>query len=209
MNSETMDKVKRAGFSEEEATALINFTKVMASKPLKEFLLHYVNETAAEMGIDENSKKEKQKVRLYKKIVGKISRLDVSEFTGYQEIKFDDRSGKEWRLRYQVAMVPKDHEMVLHVPDMKDKQNAIKQMFFYMDKLVDMSMQYYLTMVQQSRIISDLAEFFPETDVTQMKMNGINRTMYLDEDFGKRLGILVYYVDDNGDLLRVNESEEK
>lgn len=208
----TESHIRRAeerGFNREEAEGLLEFAKRMASKVVVEFVKEFVDEQAEKMGVkalkDKREAKRAGKVQeynAYHKLLGKLSRAKVSDFTGYQEMKFDVQpEGKEvetFCMRIQLAIVPRDNQINIRVPD-DDK--LIRTMLTYLDKFADIARQYYVDVVRQDFIINDLAQFAPELDCSRLEMNLTNRTMYIDADGKKRVGVLCYYVGENGEPL--------
>ena len=86
-----------------------------------------------------------------------------------------------------------DYEIEIKCPT-----NVTKLLLHYLDKFVDIALQYYHEITQHDGIIADLANFLPNDDVAQLQLNVNNRTMYLDANYGKRIGVLCFYVDDKG-----------
>jgi len=212
------------GFSEKEAEALVDFVRIMTSKVVKEYVMCVLKETS-ELENLENEKEFdgtetedkkitksqlKDRVRLYKKVLGKVSRLEVNEFIGYQEMKFMDADNKnEYRLRLQLAVVDKEHEMILHIPPVTNHEKMVRQIFTFIDRFIPMTIQYYQLATTQSKIITDLANFYPSTDMSILKVNPHNRTMYFDENAAKRIGIVAYFVDSEGKIIPPEVLEEQ
>jgi hypothetical protein len=124
--------------------------------------------------------------------------VPVEKFTGYQENIIDAIDGQKYKLRYQICLVQADHEIKMKVPPSNNQDAMIKRLLMDLDKIIDIARTYYTAFTAQSHIFTDMAEFIPDVDVSAMKMNPINRTLYLDENFAKRIGVAIYYVDDNG-----------
>lgn len=202
---ELYEKAEAAGFSKKEVDALKDFAKIMASKIVKKYLIEYVENTARSEGLlsdsdlhGEERKKMKTRYKLYKKIIGKLNRVSATEYSGYQQLTITDANNNDHTLRYQLSIVEKDYEIQLTVPPMNEKEKVIKNMFHYMDRFIDIAIQYYNHIVSQSRLINDLAEFFGDVDVGRFQLNPNTRHLYFDEDYEKRIGILMFYVDDSG-----------
>lgn len=202
-----MRKAEEHGFSRDDAKQLLNFSKVMASQTVKRFLQSYIKDAAIAEGLineagEDLVSKSKGGLRLktYKKIMGKLSRVDVCDFTGYQQITFTDADGVDHTLRYQLSIVPNDYEIELRIPRLAATKSdpIMKGLFGYLDRMIDIARQYYGQIVTQSRLVTDIAEFFPDIDVGQLQMNTNNRTLYLDEDYARRIGVLWFYVDSEG-----------
>lgn len=200
------------GFSEKEAVALVDFVRIMTSRVVKEYIIYILEETSKkenldcdEQSFDDTQDRKltkaqmKDRTRLYKKVLGKVSRLEVSDFTGYQEMKFMDIDNKnEYRLRLQLAVVDAEHEMVLHIPPVANHEKMVRQIFTFIDRFIPMTIQYYQLATMQSKIINDLANFYSEMDMSLPKINKNNRTMYFDPTSSKRIGIVAYFVDNDG-----------
>lgn len=205
---ELYKKAKEAGFERKDVDALKNFSKIMASKIVKKYLIDYVEATAKAEGLLEDNKlhgKErknmKERYRLYKKIIGKLDRIPACDYSGYQEITLTDYEGNDHRLRFQLSIVSKDHEIEFGVPAMPKKEEAVKTLFHYMDRFIDVAIQYYNHIASQSMLIKDLAEFFGNVDVGRFQINKNTRHLYFEEEYDQRVGILVFYVDENGKPL--------
>lgn len=204
-----LKKAEEAGFSRKDAQALLNFSNIMSGRIIKKYLVDWVEETAKEEGLNTVTKnKGGERLKLYKKLLAKLQKINVPDFTGYQELKFDDVNGREHTLRIQGSMVSKDYECELDVPQMGDipkQEEFVRAVFSNMDRLVDMICQNYVRVVSQSGIVRELGQFFPETDVNMLRVNVNNRSMFLDEERNDRIGILTFYVDSEGrPLERIN-----
>jgi hypothetical protein len=190
------------GFSRQDASALLNFTKIMTSKVLKEFLIKFITEfDNSQVSNDQTNKQTKVRQALQKKILGKLQRLPSEKFTGYQELGMVDVHGTEYKIRIQIGMVSRDNEITLRIPDVSQRNTMIRGIFSCIDKFVDMTKQSYVQMTAQSQLHTDIAGYLSHLDISELKVNVNNRTMYLDENFPMRVGILCYYVDEKGDPI--------
>lgn len=210
MDAERLAKAKEAGFGEKEATALANFANIMSARVVMKFLIEMVERAAADESLDKKTKDRdasqsrsecRDRQRLYKKLIAKLRRVKVPDYTGYQEITIDSTNGNQYRMRIQLEIVPPDHQLEFHLPPMPRQQSGIKQIFSDIDKFTQMALQYYSIAAQQSKLITDLADFFSELNMTQPRVNEHNRTIFFDEDYPERIGVIAYYVDDNGKML--------
>ncbi len=187
---------KEKGFNKETVDQLMNFSRVMASKVMKTYLLEAVDEAAKFHEIDtyERAKQvppEKSEIySVWKRLRSNILKIKAEPFTGYQEMIFD-ADGTKYTLRMELSIVPKDFELELRLP-----QDLGKTFFKHLDSLVGVAMQYYH--VEAKPLISDLALMFPDDEVFSLGINKNNRTLCLSEKGSKRIGALCFFVDKNG-----------
>lgn len=184
---ERLKKAEQHGFSRNEAQQLLKFSKILASKTIKNYLIKFVQDSA------ENIDKNSDKYFLYKKLINKLNKISAEDFSGYQETSFEDKNEALHRLRYQLSIVPDNYEITIRA-----EERFIPSLLHYLDKFTDIAAMYYQQTVQENGIIKDLAEFFPNLDVSQLHMNKYTRTLYLDENYPHRIGVLCFYVDANG-----------
>lgn len=227
--NELYEKAAAKGFTKEEVDRLANLVNIMASKVVKEFLLEYVIAVGKAEGLalthvrgedggvgvgdsvdgaaatTTPGQKRPNKARevLYRKLVSKISKVPVCDHTGSQEINFKARDGTEYRVRYMPAVVPKNHEILLHIPPTDNSDEIVRTLLTYLDNMIKMCHQYYCRFIQQSRIVTDLAEFLPEMNVAQMQINTNHRTLFLDSEYEKRIGVMCFYIDKNGAIVGI------
>lgn len=203
MNDERLKSALAKGFSAEQAEQLLNFSKIMAGKVVKDFLIKFVTSSAPANLKD----KSDPKVALYKRLLAKVNRIDCGrdprgkEFSGYQEITFEDRDHNDHTMRFQLSIVPSDYNIELKVPPIANPEPLIKNLFSSMDKFCDMAIQYYDMAVRVDGLLADLSEFFPNIDVGKFQINKNTRSLYFDEEYSDRIGILIFYVDGDGKPL--------
>lgn len=195
------EKLKQHGFSAKDAAALKNMTSIMTSRVVCEYLVSYVKDIAAKENLEATTDKSNPRFKLYKKILGILQRQRVEQHTGFMTMDFDDVEKQPYRLHMQLSIVDKDHEIELRVPRVADFDKFKRILFSYVDRLVDLATGYYTHVLSTPGLLSDLAEFLENIDVSKFKRNDANRHLYFDEDYRRRIGCLMFYVDDNGKPL--------
>ena len=206
LQSKLYQEAEKHGFSKEQVDQLKNLASRLASKILKKFLIDFVEYKAQKMGLHELDRKEAKKqakkegaeifhiYSAYQKLKVKLAKVRADDFSGFQEMSFEDpNTSKKHTLRYQLSIVKPDYEIELKCPT-----DISKLLLHYLDKFVDIALQYYAEITRQDSIIVDLANFLPNDDVSKLQLNVNNRTMYLDPEYEKRIGVLCFYVDENG-----------
>lgn len=210
--NELYEKAKQKGMSQQEVDALLNFSYIMASKIVKKFLIEFVEWKAKQDGLLAMDKKEAKKAggrtreryEAFKKLISKLYKIKANDFVGYATYGFNDAEGNEHTIHQQLSIVPKDYEIFITI-----EGNYMGTIIGYLDKFVDISKQYYLEIVRRDGILSDLAILCDDVDVSSLKVNQYNRTMYLDEEYDNRIGILCFYVDKEGKPIERTISERE
>lgn len=137
----------------------------------------------------------------YHRLLSKLNRLQVNDFVGFSELPFNHFSEQtkettKYCLRYQLSIVPSDHIIKIQVPE-----KIARNVMMYIDKHVDIQMNFYKSFIHDNKLIDDLAIFAPDIDVSQLQLDEKNRTMFLSEKLTKKIGILCFYVDELGNPI--------
>ena len=203
---------EKNGYSKEEAKALIEFTEIIASKVVKKFVLDYIVWAGKRDGIELDTKSKEARVKAFKKVHAKVGRIVDKPFSGYQEFKFREKTGDDYILRYQLAIVPNDYEILLHIPEVsnlaEENEKHRKVLLYNLDRFIDIAKQFYGQMINQSLIVRDLAEFLPDADVSELQVNVNNRTLFLENDCPFRIGVMCFYVNEDGEPIDITEGRE-
>lgn len=211
--NELYEKAKQKGMSQQEVDALLDFSHIMASKIVKKFLIEFVEWKAKQNGVLVMDKKEAKKAggktreqyEAFKKLISKLYKLKSNDFVGYATYGFDDAEGNPHMIHQQLSIVPKDYEICITI-----EGNYMQTIISYLDKFADIAKQFYLETVRRDGILGDLATLCDDIDVSNLKINKYNRTLYLDEDYHNRIGILCFYVDKDGKPIeRVGSQSEE
>jgi hypothetical protein len=190
---------KAKGFSKDNVDQLMNFSRTMASKVIKSYLLEAVDEAARLHEITEYERAKAvpaEKTEIYavwKRLRSNISKIKAENFSGYQEMTFE-ADGVTYRLRMQLSIVPHNYELEIRLPE-----KIAPEFFKHLDNLTGIAMQYYH--VEAKNIIKDLAIMFPDDDVSSLGLNKNNRTLCLAQNGIKRIGALCFFVDAQGKPL--------
>lgn len=189
----------KGGFSKNDVDQLIHFSKIMSSKIMKKFLIDSVEEAGRLHGLAEYPRAKDvpaEKTELYsiwKRLKSNINKIKVEEFVGYQEMSFEEGSDK-YTLRMQLSIVPKDYSLEIRLPE-----KMVKEFFTHMDNLIRVAMQYYH--VEAEKLIGDMARMFPNDDISSLGINKQNRTLCLSEAGSVRIGVLCFFVGQDGKPL--------
>lgn len=207
------EEAQKHGFSRQDVDSLKNFSTIMASSPTKKYLLNFVNFMAEKHGVKNLTKKDVKKMLtnatesekklvenydLYTRLTNKIGRAKSCNYTGFGEMSFevtgDNSSARQkYCLRYQLSIVPHDHKIVVRCP-----VGIVKNMMSNIDKYVDIETNFYKEFIAANGLLEDLAAFAPDVDISALKLDEKNRTMFLTEDMQEKIGILCFYVDEKG-----------
>ncbi len=208
------EEAQKHGFSRQEVDNLKNFSTIMASSPTKKYLLDFVNFMAEKHGIKKLTKKDIKKIALsddvnhknlvkfydlHQRLLSKIGRSKCCNYTGFGEMSFehliDEATNRRQKycLRYQLSIVPRDYKIVVECP-----VELIKTMMSNIDKYVDIETNFYKEYIASNGLLEDLAAFAPDIDISALKLDEKNRTMFLAEDMPEKIGILCFYVDEKG-----------
>lgn len=175
---------KRAGMSDEDAKKAADAINAISSKIVIKFLLDFIDNYCANNEHD---------CELKNKVVSNIKKIPVHNFVGFREVSFKNIPGISWRT--QLSIVNKDDEIDLQVPDDKD---IIAQIFHGIDHIAMTATAYYQkVIVDNPDIINDLGELI-HFNCGRLEINKNNRSMYIDEDYKYRIGVLCYTVGPDG-----------
>lgn len=199
MDKERLAKTLEKGFTASEAEQLMNFTKIIAGKAVKDFLTKMMLGAAPA-----NLKEKSDRADLYRKIMAKIKRIETGkdnrnvDFSGFQENTFTDSNGVDHRVRIQLSIVPREHELTIDMPKSDKQQEIAKSIFSSMDKFCDMAAHYYDIVLKKDDLVLDLSQYFEGFDVARLLRDDNTRSLFFDPEAENRLGILVFFVDSKG-----------
>lgn len=206
-----LNQIKENQLSPEEVDKAVEMVNCLASKITISYLLQL---------IDYYCKHNEHDHSLKMRVVKKLKAIPVKEFIGFQEITFkidEIKKSEEYssfednlkqdihklftntKLRFQLSIVPKDYETQLKLPPIKELINSV---FFRIDYTAKTALGYYHKVIADESVMQDLGELLGSLDCATLKINTSNRSMYLDETFDKRIGVLCYFVDDKGNPFK-------
>ncbi len=195
MNPEMAKRAEEAarakGYSPEEINMIINHAKIMCSLPIKNYLLWLVEEE-----IKENSDTLNELKMM-------IEQIPTADKTGSQTIEIPFNNQK-FVIVFQTAIVKKDHKFDIMIPDLgkKKEESLTKKIFETIDRHAEMINTYYKQMmIDNRRIYLALSSAIKTVDFNTLKINEINRSLAFHEKYDKRLGVVLFYVDGNGNPL--------
>lgn len=200
---------EKQGLSQRDAEKIKNQVRILASRSVKKFLILYTEHVAKQRGYDKVDKKQLKKENAeeferysaYKRFSKKLERFKVESYTGGMTITIDP-GGKNLDLMCQIEVVPRDYEVTIMV-----EERSKPAVFHWWDRLTDMAKAYYHILIATENMQADLAEFIPDIDFSDMKMNKNNRTLYFDEQYEYRIGVLMYYIDTDGKPMIITDEE--
>lgn len=160
-----------------EVRRVLEMGKIMTSKPIIKYLQEAVE---YKLKYDEGVSHPQ-----CKKILKMLRRLPTSQHTGYVQIPIP---GDSVSLRIQVTITDRKHEIHLR------NDRYLTPSLAEIDKMVDMTLSYYQTMMQDGALSDAIRHVFGD-DAVRLTLNKIDRTMFIYEPFEKRLGVLCFYVD--------------
>lgn len=195
---------EKHGFDKTQVDELKNLAVNMSGRATKKFLSDFVNYVAERDGLlsadratVKKSPELSARLSAYKKLAGKIDKLAAPEQSWCMQFQIEGID--DFMLCYQVAVVTAEGFRIdIHVPPQQHPR------FMYeLDNLTNLTRNYYKSALSQSGIGADLANLLPDVDVSDLRVNEYNRSMYIDEAYKKRLGVVCYYVDKEGNPIQV------
>jgi hypothetical protein len=174
----------------EQVKRILDMAKIMVSKPLSTYLTE-----VTEYKMKHGSENDKPK---FKKLLKMIKHLPVNNFTGYIHIPFKQEN---YQLHIQVCITDRKHEILLR--DDKYLTPCLAEI----DKMALMTCTYYQTLLQDEKLASAIKDAFgPNAD--KLSLNKLDRTMYIDDTYDRRLGILAFYADLDGKPIEFEPADD-
>lgn len=202
---------KKYNFSKEDVDNLKNLSKNLASRAVKKYLIYFANYIAERDGISNLDRKTAKKstpemsarFNAYKKLLTKLEKIETPPESWCEQ--FSISGVDDFHICFQLAIVPAEgYEINIRVPpEQRDK------MFRELDNLTNLGRNYYIYLLSRDGIMKDLGDLVPDIDVSNLSVQPYNRTMYLDEKCGKRIGVMCYYVDNNGQRIEITDENDQ
>jgi len=142
--------------------------------------------------IEEGPKKGKSAATA-KKLVRRITDLIPYPYSGFLQIFFKEIP---YRLNISLSLTPRDYKTAIDIPH----DSYAKEMFDKYDFLRNTATAYWQQFSEEnSQLLGQICNYRSDVDFTSLVTDADNiTTMYFDPDAAKRIGILCYYVDENG-----------
>lgn len=185
-----VERAKAAGFSDADIETMLKFTDIMCGLTVKQYLCGLVEHVYA---ADKRVSSTK-----YKTLRGKLAKISNCKYVGSQTCQFKDNDSKIYTLCFKMGVVESDFERVINVPPMSGHENVLREIISTLDKLTTMAVDFYKAAIAQGGLMDDLAEFFPDIDVGTLSVGAHDRFACIDPSYSKRIGVLTYYIDENG-----------
>lgn len=203
---ELIRKAKEDGdFDEKEVEALIDSAKIYSEKIIINYMKAIIDDNSIiGDGTESSITQEIQAKR--KEMLDYLDESLTIEYTGYIEFEFQEVKEK---LRLQLSVVPRAHVFETAIPHEKYGN----QVYYYIEYLIKCCMSYYKTMLFRNKpIFEKTKEYFDlincPFNFSQMYFDKSNITCCFNEDSSQRIGVLLYYVDEQGRPMII-EAEEK
>lgn len=168
----------------EEVLRALHMGKIMVSKPLVAYLTQAVEyKQKYDAGVDQAKCKKALKV---------LKRQNVNAFTGYIQMDIKDEGVG---LRMQVCLTDRNHDITLR------NDGYLTASLQQIDKMTDMVLAYYQNLMRDDELCGLMRDIFGES-ADKLTLNKFDRTMFVYDGFEKRLGVLCFYVDSKGQVIR-------
>lgn len=195
MNEDRKAAAVKAGFTEEDAQKLMEFTDIICGLTVKNYLLGLIESKKEASGLSNAA---------YKDLKRKIKLISNKRHVGFQTAVIKDNYNVEYTLKFIPAIVSHDHTQELAVPPMQSQDTCIKGIFQSWDRLIIMLREYYSGIIKINDLDKDLANFLPDIDVNSLTLRQTDRHLYLDCGYTQHIAVVLYYIDENGNPAKID-----
>lgn len=196
-HKETVEEIKqRTGgkFTDDEINTFINTSSIVASKPVLSALIEVIKEGPTR-GFDKDE---------CDTLVERVTKTLEYSYAGYIDISFDETPMK---LHVCLTLSERDYKNEVMVPDKK----YVNEVYETYNSIKKIAQAYWFKYIEKHpELIKRISHYRNDVDFTGLKIDAANpTTLYFDSLCAKRISVLTYYVDENGQPFYKKTNTEK
>ncbi len=193
-NSELKKKASEYGFTNEHIDKSVKLGMQMTSHAIRSYL-HYVVKFLLE---------EEGKMDEFAEFDNLIEKLPNVTPVFRQEVSV--KGGGGVRICLEVGIVPKDTPFDLCIPNnigMKQQKEIWETIRTYIKNFNILSNEMYKKIMSDHIVLYNaLSTRWKSINWSSFSINEFNNTLAFNEKFDKRIGVLIYYLNANGELVK-------